>query len=117
MRTIISGSRNIVDYQFVKSCVEKADVHITEVVSGTARGVDKLGEKYAVEHNIPIKKFPADWDLYGKSAGYIRNEQMAKYADVLIAIWDGDSKGTHNMVRLAHDHSLIVKLFLHKKEG
>lgn len=100
MKTIIAGCRGFNDYKLLKEKVDyyRKDHVITEVVSGTARGADYLGEEYANENGIPIKSFPADWDNYGKAAGPIRNRQMAEYADVLIAVWDGKSKGTNNMI-------------------
>ena len=72
---------------------------ITEVISGGAKGADKMGEEWAKQHNIPIKKFPADWKKYGKAAGPIRNTQMAKYGEALIAIWDGKSVGTEDILK------------------
>ena len=75
---------------------EKVD--ITEVVSGGAQGVDTLGEVWAEKHDIPVKQFLAEWDVYGRSAGYRRNEEMGDYADVLLAIWDGKSRGTKHMI-------------------
>ena len=112
MRVIIAGSRGIDDYEFI--CHKLNDCErpwpITEVVSGTARGVDRLGERWAGSKDIPIKRFPADWDTYGKSAGYRRNADMAKYADVLIAFWDGTSKGTKHMIDLmtaAGKHTIV----------
>jgi len=100
MKTIIAGCRGFNDYNLLKEKVDyyRKDHVITEVVSGTARGADYLGEEYANENGIPIKSFPADWENYGKAAGPIRNRQMAEYADVLIAVWDGKSKGTNNMI-------------------
>jgi hypothetical protein len=89
MKLIIAGSRSITDYTIVKRAINRLLINptdINEIVSGTARGVDRLGERYAKEHGIKITKFPANWNKYGKRAGYLRNEQMAKYADVLIAI-------------------------------
>jgi len=72
---------------------------VTEVISGGARGIDQAGEEWAYwSGERPVKKFPADWDKHGKSAGYIRNKEMAEYADELLAIWDGHSKGTLNMI-------------------
>lgn len=100
MKTIIAGCRGFNDYNLLKEKVDyyRKDHVISEVVSGTARGADYLGEEYANENGIPIKSFPADWENYGKAAGPIRNRQMAEYADVLIAVWDGKSKGTNNMI-------------------
>ena len=81
-----------------------------EIVSGAANGADKLGEKYASEKEYSIKQFPADWNKYGKSAGYKRNEEMARYADALIAFWDGESKGTKHMIDLANKYNLKINI-------
>jgi len=70
-------------------------------------------KKYANERGYPIKQFPADWNKYGKSAGYKRNEEMAKYADALIAFWDGKSKGTKHMIDLAKRYGLKVKVVIY----
>lgn len=108
MKTIIAGSRTIEDYNTVLDAVKQSGFTITEVVSGTARGVDRLGERYGREQGIPIKRFPADWDTYGKRAGYLRNETMVRFADALIAIWDGISKGTSHTINLAKEKGLKV---------
>lgn len=79
-----------------------------EIVSGGARGADKLGEKYAREKNYPIKSFPAEWQKYGKSAGPIRNAKMVDYANVCVAFWDRESKGTHDMIMRSYDKKLNV---------
>lgn len=109
MKTIIAGSRNFDDYDTLKNVCNK--YQITEVVCGGAQGADALGERYARENNIPIVYFRADWDKYGKSAGPIRNDQMAQYADFLIAFWDGQSKGTHNMIKTAQKHNMNYTYF------
>lgn len=62
-------------------------------------GADYLGELYAEHIGVKVAKFPANWTKYGPAAGPIRNAQMAKYADALVAVWDGDSKGTANMIQ------------------
>ena len=108
MKTIIAGSRGITDIRTVNIAVNESGIDITTVVSGTARGVDRLGEEWADKHNIPVDQYPAEWDLYGKSAGYRRNELMAVKADALIAIWDGESRGTMHMINIAKDHGLVV---------
>ena len=77
-----------------------------EIVSGCAKGADTFGELTAKTLNIPVKKFPANWELYGKAAGPIRNEQMANYSDACI-LFPGD-KGTDDMRRRAKEHSLII---------
>ena len=111
MKTIIAGSRTISDYAVVADAVKASGFEVTEVVSGAAQGVDKLGEIYAQKNNVSLKRFPAEWDKYGKSAGYRRNEQMAEYAESLIAIWDGKSKGTKHMIDIATRKNLKVYIF------
>lgn len=71
---------------------------ITEVVCGCAPGVDTLGHEYGEQIGVPVKHFPADWERYGRSAGFNRNAEMAVYGECLLAIWDGQSRGTRNMV-------------------
>jgi hypothetical protein len=83
---------------------------ITEVVSGTARGADRTGEQWASENNVPVKRFPADWDKHGKRAGYLRNADMAEYAEALVAFWDGQSRGTKHMIDLAEKAGLRVSV-------
>jgi len=102
MKVIIAGSRKFTDYKMLRRCIaqiiNKEGIEITEVVSGTARGADQLGERWAQENGIPVKRFPADWDKYGIAAGHIRNAAMSEYGDFLIAFWHPTSRGTTNMV-------------------
>ena len=118
MKIIIAGSRTHGEwyYDILENVVNaklknliKNNVTI-EIVSGTAIGIDQLGEKYALAKGYKLTKFPANWQLHGKSAGYIRNEEMAKYADALIAFWDGVSKGTQHMIKLAEKHNILVRV-------
>lgn len=85
---------------------------ISEVVSGGAKGCDTYGEAWAKVNNIEIRRFPADWDRYGKGAGPIRNEEMAQYAEALIAVWDGRSSGTKDMIKRAETRQL--KIHVHR---
>ena len=112
MKIIIAGSRNFNDYNLLKSSCDNLLTQFTniEIVSGTARGADKLGERYARERGYDIKQFPAIWDKFGKSAGYIRNDEMAQYSDMLIAFWDGTSKGTKHMIDLANKRGIKVEI-------
>jgi hypothetical protein len=110
MKTIIAGSRDGVEYEDVVKAMESCPWTPTEIVSGKARGSDTFGEQWANDNNIPIKEFPANWDRYGKRAGYIRNTDMANYADALVAVWDGKSKGTLHMINIASEKSLIIHI-------
>ena len=117
MKVIIAGSRSFDDYNFLRAKCDKALSSQTEVeiISGTANGADRLGEKYADEKGYAIKRFPADWDKYGKKSGYIRNEEMAKYSDALICFWDGTSMGSKSMIDLANKYKLKVKVYIWQK--
>jgi hypothetical protein len=81
-----------------------------EIVSGAAPGADRVGERFATGNGIALKKFPADWDKHGRAAGPIRNGEMGDYADRLIAFWDGESRGTKNMIETAKEKGLIVRV-------
>jgi len=108
MKTIIAGGRNITNYSLVLSALRESEFIPTEIVSGIAPGVDTLAIQYARENNLPLREFHADWNKHKKAAGPIRNRQMAEYADALIAIWDGESRGTKNMIEEATKRGLRV---------
>lgn len=102
MKLIVAGSRDLDEGTvYAEMAKLRSEGHVlaqaTEIVSGCARGADTAGERYARSFGIPVKKFPADWSKYGKSAGPMRNRQMAEYGDVLLLIWDGKSRGSANM--------------------
>lgn len=98
MKTIVAGSREGFVAKNVFEAIEESGFTITEVVSGTARGVDRDGEYFAKVNKLPLKLFPANWDAHPRSAGAIRNNEMAEYADALVAVWDGQSPGTKHMI-------------------
>ena len=101
MKVIIAGSRAFDNYELVCETLSNLrcdGLIIDEVVCGGARGADSLGERWAKALNIPIKYFYANWDEYGKAAGFIRNHEMGDYADYLVAFWDGKSRGTKDMI-------------------
>lgn len=116
MKVIIAGSRDFNDYDLLKSKCDKILSQQTniEIVSGTAKGADTLGERYAEEKGYKLTKFSADWENKGNSAGYLRNEQMAKYADTLIAFWNGRSRGAKHMIDLAYKYKLKVRVIMAK---
>ena len=99
----------------MKNTINKCDnFDKIRIVSGAARGADQLGEQYAKATGYEVSKFPADWDSLGKRAGYVRNVEMAEFAiennsvGVLIAFWDGKSKGTEHMIKQATKYGLKV---------
>ncbi len=113
-KVIVAGCRDFSDYEglekyldYVFKDIDKSEL---EIVCGCARGADKLGSKYAENRGIKVSMFPADWDNYGKSAGYRRNAEMANYSDALVAFWDGKSKGTKHMIDLAKTKKLKIRI-------
>ena len=119
MKIIIAGSRDITDYSIIESGMKKIkekylkDVlpHGLTILSGCARGVDTLAIQWAETHNADVHKYPANWSHFGKSAGYRRNDQMAKHGDLLVAFWDKKSKGTKHMIECAQDKKIPVEVF------
>ena len=114
MRLIIAGSRGITDYAVVFKAMQLSKFRPTVIVSGAARGVDLLGERYAEEHDILIDRYPVtknDWETLGKKAGFIRNTRMSKSADALVAIWDGESRGTLHMINIMKAKNLPVFVY------
>jgi len=108
MRTIIAGSRTITSYKMLLVAIRKCGWVPTIILCGDARGADKLGEEWAKRNNVPVEHYPADWDGLGKKAGYVRNSEMVQNADALIALWDGNSKGTEHTIHLAKEKGLKV---------
>lgn len=108
MRVIIAGCRHFTDYELVDMAIKESNLDITTVISGGAKGVDRLGEIYAESMNITLHVFEADWERHGRAAGPIRNRKMAENADALIAVWDGKSRGTKNMIETAKKLGLLV---------
>ena len=124
IRIIVAGTRTFSDYELLRS---KLDGFISEsnqkypgkqvvIITGAAKGADQLGSFYARNHNIPLKEFPANWTTYGKAAGPIRNQQMLDYAlheiPELIVFWDGESRGTKNMMNIAKRHNVRTETVL-----
>ena len=119
---LVVGSRTFLDYNFLKN---KLDYMLQNhkpnvvIISGGAKGADSLAEKYAKENNLQLKVFPADWETYGKSAGYIRNEEMHKYISNferrgIVAFWDGQSKGAAHNFDLAKKYNTKIVIYKYK---
>lgn len=100
MKLIIAGSRSLsVNSDFIAQVLYHYELpNDLEIVSGGAKGIDSSADMFAEDCAYPFKLFKADWDFYGKKAGFVRNIEMAEYADALLAIWDGVSKGTLHML-------------------
>lgn len=110
-RIIVAGSRTINDPLTVRETLRESPFTLrdVEIVTGGARGVDAAAKQFASERmQLDHQEVEAAWDEHGRAAGPIRNEEMAGYADALVAVWDGESSGTRNMIVTALDHGLDV---------
>lgn len=112
---LVCGSRTITNksdvYIALQDCIYNyvfANKYM--IIEGGAKGVDTLARKFAQEYGIDYLEYPADWKQYGKRAGYIRNKQMVNLADYVIAIWDGESKGTASTIMLGHRKGIPVEV-------
>lgn len=108
-RMIVAGGRdysnqNVVNYYIdrVKDVCDSRGLNLV-IVCGMATGADTLGRNYAISNGLEVLEFPANWNKYGKSAGYLRNKEMASIADSAIVFWDGRSKGSKHMIDIMHE--------------
>lgn len=112
MKVIIAGSRTFNDFLVFSGFMSVLPLEwdITEIVSGGAKGADALGEEFGHMFGIPVKVFSANWSS-GKQAGIMRNIEMGKYADGLIAFWNGTSPGTKHMIQYMYSVNKPVHIF------
>lgn len=114
-KVIVAGGRDFNDYDLMvkklaKILANKLQTHKVIIISGTANGADKLGEKFAHQLGLDIERYPAQWDKYGKSAGYRRNADMANVADACVVFWDGESRGSKHMIDIAEKQGLPLRM-------
>jgi hypothetical protein len=111
MKIIVAGGRDFKDLALLTKTLDTLGIGLGDtILSGCAQGADRLGEVFANARDISISKHPADLEQYGKRAGFVRNAEMASEAGVLVAFWDGKSKGTSSMISLAHKHNLLTRV-------
>jgi hypothetical protein len=125
LRIIVAGGRKFDNYELLKNKLDEflqdKDLSDVEIVSGRAIGTDRLGERYAEEKGLKCAKFEAEWFKLGKRAGMVRNGEMAKYASetqngTLFAFWNGESKGTKNMIDQATRKNLNIHIIRYDLE-
>lgn len=112
-KLIVAGGRDFEDYDLLSLVLYSLADHALadkdiSIISGKAKGADELAMIFAKEHGILCHTYPADWDMHGNKAGYIRNKQMGEFSDGLLAFWDGQSKGTHHMIKTMEDQNKWV---------
>ena len=113
---IVAGSRTFQNYKLLENKLNEIRDQIGEIVCGEAKGADTYGRIYAESKGIPIRSFPADWQTYGKAAGFMRNGEMAKYAHKAIVFWDGQSVGTKDMIERMEKLGKEMKIVYYNKE-
>lgn len=116
MKVLICGSRGISDPAIVSQAIKESGMGPTQIISGGARGVERLAGEYAAAHGIEFVEYLADWEKYGKRAGFLRNYVMVGAADVVIAVWDGKSSGTQHSIEYARHCGKKVFVYLHSAE-
>jgi hypothetical protein len=131
LKIIIAGSRDFYDYDYLEKALDNVLIYLNvtvkeyqyiEIVSGGATGADQLGEMYASNRGFQIKRFLPDWNKHGKKAGVLRNKQMAEYIDkngkdkFCVCFWDGESKGTKNMIETADFLHIPTYIFKYKED-
>ena len=127
-KVAVVGSRDFNDYELLKSTlfdyfkcpycdiIHMEDIYYNdnEIISGGARGVDSLAEQFAKEYGFQTKIYQAEWDKYGKSAGYIRNQYIIADSTIVFAFWDGKSKGTNHSIELAKKMNKELRIIMYE---
>lgn len=116
MKVAIVGSRTINDYELIKKYIIENYIleEISEIISGGAKGVDSLANRFANEFSIPITNIIPNWNL-GRSAGYKRNLEIIDLCDMCIAFWDGESKGTKHDIDICRNKNKKCDIVIIKK--
>jgi predicted Rossmann fold nucleotide-binding protein DprA/Smf involved in DNA uptake len=115
MNVAIVGGRDFDDYELFKTHVNGEKIKFKSIVSGGARGVDTLAERYAKELRVPVNIYLPDWTKHGKAAGPIRNKQIIENADCVIAFWDEKSSGTRSSIKIAEDLGKPLTIFVYRE--
>ena len=99
MKLAIIGSRSFINKELLYKVIDTHfSVPITEIISGGAAGADSLGAQWGWSSDVKVTEFKPDWSAYGKAAGIIRNKDIIREAEFVLAFWDGVSKGTQHSI-------------------
>jgi len=110
-RVAVVGGRDFTNYLRLKKILDSVKGKILSLVSGGAKGADQLVEKYAIENGFTIEVYQADWDTLGKKAGPLRNKKIVDNSDVVIAFWNGVSRGTKSTIDIAKRNNKLIKVY------
>ena len=112
MKVLICGSRDWINKDLIKETLTEVISEVEEeitVIHGAARGADKIGGEVAAEMKLKVEEYPADWNTHGRYAGFVRNKFMVEECkpNVILAFWDGKSKGTLHTIKLAKKNNIL----------
>jgi hypothetical protein len=113
MKVAVVGSRNFTDYDLMKKVLDNIKIDI--IISGGALGADYLAEQYAKENNLEMIIHKPNWHKHGKAAGYIRNVDIVNDAEMVIAFWDGKSRGTHHTINITRKSGKFCSIINYKE--
>lgn len=111
MRVLVCGGRDFNDWIFFRDKLDELIPYMTEkviIISGMAKGADKMAVRWAEENWLEVNKYPADWTVHGKAAGFIRNQQMIDEGKPDLVIAFPGRNGTADMIRRAKNHNIKV---------
>lgn len=112
MKIAVIGSRNLI----INNLGDYLPINVTEIISGGAKGIDSCAKKYALEKGIKLTEFYPEYQKYGKGAPLRRNLQIIDYADIVLAFWDGKSRGTKFVIEQCRKKGKTVRVFLPKQQ-
>ena len=115
MKVGIIGSRGFNNYELVDEVMNEHIDEVEVIVSGGAKGADTIGEFWAKQNNKNLLIFKPEWGKFGKRAGFIRNQDIVKNSDLVLAFWDGQSKGTKNSIDLCEKFGIPVKVIYYNE--
>lgn len=114
MKLAVVGSREFSDYNLLEEHIMKNYPTVTTIVSGGAKGADTYAELYAKKFGLHTEIEKPNWNLYGKSAGAIRNKAIVESSDMILAFWDGESKGTKITIDMAIKSGKPYQIVMYK---
>ena len=104
MRLLVAGSRGVEDREAMLKAIRSVTTGNRPdlvILGGCPRGVDAMALRWAEKNHYPVDLYPAYWDKFGKAAGPIRNKTMVQEADHVVVVWDGKSRGSANVIKIA----------------
>lgn len=113
MKVAVIGSRGLRVNDLGKYLPDE----VTEIISGGARGVDTSAREYAMEHGLKLTEYLPEYNKYGRGAPLKRNITIIENADLVLAFWDGSSRGTKYVIENCKKRNIPLKIYVPVKRG